>query len=271
MTRCSQLVPWLGLFLAGCSSVAWQPRPTEQMWRGASLWCAEGITIAARTESDAEEMLGVHFRLWAAFAAIGEAPPSAPLILAVAADDEPLLGDGLRTMQALAGWFQEALGTGRVPVGDHTNLPPDASKEMVAGLAKIVAAPVPLTAPEVALPASWQQRATWAVVVPTDGTTVAVADMLLDEGLAKEDIGFGQRLLMAPLMPWIRGMMRDQFRELVWRQLVDLSCSPRMLGRPFSPEKKVALLAALGLPATMQPPDTTQVPALPTASEPGSR
>ncbi len=53
-----------------------------------------------------------------------------------------------------------------------------------------------------------------AVIVPTDRYLGDVVAQMIDLGLEREKVGWGKRVLMAPLMPMVRGMLRDQMREL---------------------------------------------------------
>lgn len=260
--------PWLlaSLLLCACSSVAWQPRPNEEVWRGTRLWCAPNATIAAREESTAAAVLERFDELRAAMLAAGETPPpSPPLLLVVDNDDPPLLGDPVLTLRTMAKWHNEAIATPASPTPSsqmNPQIPPDASPSLLAAMAKMLSAAVPLHAPELALPPQWQQLARWAVVVPSDHCLDAAASTLLDEGLAKADVGWGKRVLMAPLLQWIRSKMRAAFQGAAWRQLLDASCSPAVLGREVPWETKQRVLLALGVTDDLPPPDTAQLKAV---------
>lgn len=257
----SRLSLLLLLLCTACSSVAWQPRPTAQTWRGASLWRTEQITLAAADESTAEELLSLHERLCAAFARVDVAPPPPPLLFAVGVDDELLFGDPVRTIDVLTAWQHEfvhgpAAGGAAAPPSERprTKVPADAPPEMVRILAKILAAAVPLQAPELDLPGGWRVMSTWGLVVPTEECIEAAAEAVLDHGMAKADVGFGHRLLMAPLMPWIRGKMRTALRDAMLRQVVDAYLA-RAGGSQLAPAKKQGLLAALGVAVDPSGPD----------------
>lgn len=234
--------------------MAWQPAPTTDTWRGRSLWRTPAATVAATGEGAAADVLAVYERLLGAYAAIGEAPPAAPLLIAVDAADGALLGDVDRTATALPRCHMQVV-SGEPPPGETgVMLPRDGSAGLSAAIVGTLTAAVPLGDAELALPESWQHAADWGAVLPTDATIAAATDLLVDEGMAQADLNFGQRLLAAPFMPWIRGAMRDKLREMGLRLLVDASCAPGVLGRPFANDRKVALLAALGLPEKMQAP-----------------
>jgi hypothetical protein len=114
-------------------------------------------------------------------------------------------------------------------------------------MARVLTAAVPLQAAELDLPISWQRLATWGAVTPSDDCIAEVTSTLLDAALEREDVGFGQRLLMAPLLPWVRSAMRSKFRELAQRQLFEASCTPAILGRQIAAPARERVAAALGL------------------------
>ncbi len=266
MRACIRLFPWLLLSLSACSSIEWRPRPTDELWQGRSLWCAEQVTVAAVEEGSAEEAVAVWERVRTAFAIVGEAPPPAPLIVCVGVPEPPLLGDGEKTLECLAKAHRKILAAEGSGGGSGFRMQGDASPELVAAMAKAVASAMPLDTPELALPGSWQQTSAWGMVMPDEAAIATVTDLMIDEGMRKADIGFAKRLLMAPFMPWVRSMMRDKLQEMVLRQFVDASCSPRVLGRTCAPTVKIAVLEALGLPPTMQPPEPP--PDLPVETKP---
>lgn len=246
------------LGLAACSSVEWRARPTEDQWQGRSLWCAKHATVAALDGDAAEQGVEIWERIRAAFVAVGEPPPTAPLLVVLGSAEQLLPGDPEQSMPSFEAWRREFASEDGMHFGPGAGAPPDASPELVAAMFRVMPCAFPLEAADLAMPATWQRTSTWGMVVPSDATIVAVTDAMLDEKLAKSDIGFGKRLLLAPLMPWIRGTMRDILRELRVRQLVDASCSPRVRGKPFSPKLRDALLTKLGLTPNQQPPSDMQ-------------
>jgi hypothetical protein len=217
------------------------------------LWCAEHVTVAAIDPDIAEEGVAAWERIRAAFLAIGETPPPAPLFVVLGPDEQLLEGEPMQAGKLLRNWHSLLVNGEAIPDGQAMAPPPDASPELVAGMIKLVPAAFPLDQKELGLPAAWRLVGGWGMVVPAEATIAEVSSMMLDEGMAKADIGFGKRLLMAPFMPWIRGAVRDKFREMSVRLLVDASCSPRVLGRACAPATKDAVLQQLGLPPTMQP------------------
>lgn len=249
---------WWPLVLLGaaCSSVAWRPRPTEDTWRGASLWSTEGAFLAARSESAAAEVLDAYAQVRAALVANEEELPSAPLILVVEEGDAPLLGEVERTLRQLAEW-QRALqpvappseGDAQVEYSTYSKSP-DAPPEVLEALLGAAAAHVPLGAPELDLPASWRRVATWGLVMPTDDRMVAAADAVLDFALDKADLSFGSKLLLAPFKPWIRSEARSEVRNHVLRTVAEACCSRAVLGRELSQATQRSILAKLGLEGT---------------------
>ncbi|MBL8752551.1 MAG: hypothetical protein JNK15_04555 [Planctomycetes bacterium] len=252
MRAVNGLFPIMAVVSTACSSMEWRPRPTEEVWQGRSLWCAEQVTVAAVDGDTAEEGVAAWERIRAAFLAIGEAPPPAPLFVVLGPEEQLLATDPSQAMKTIRDWHLQIVADTATP-GGPSGASPDASPELLAGMVRIVPAAFPLAAPELGMPQAWQRLGGWGMVVPADAAIVAVTDQMLDEGMKKQDIGFGKRLLLAPFMPWIRGAIRDKFREMIVRQLVDAGCSPRVLGRPCPPTTKSAVLERLGLPPTMQP------------------
>jgi hypothetical protein len=253
MRDLSRLLPLAMLGLAACSSVEWRARPTEDQWQGRSLWCAKHVTVAALDGDAAEQGVEIWERIRAAFVAVGEPPPTAPLLVVLGSAEQLLPGDPEQSMPSFEAWRREFASEDGMHFGPGAGAPPDASPELVAAMFRVMPAAFPLEAADLAMPATWQRTSTWGMVMPSDATIVAVAEEMLDAEMVKANIGFGKRLLLAPLLPWIRGMMREIFRELRVRQLVDASCSPRVRGKPFSPKLRDALLAQLGLKPNMQP------------------
>lgn len=250
---------WWPLVLLGaaCSSVAWQPRPTEDTWRGASLWSAEGALLAAQSESAAADVMEAYARVRAAIVASGEHPPSAPLILVVEEGDPPLLGEAERTLRQLSEWQRAvqpvvppSLGDAQVEYTTYSSASSDAPPEVLEALLGALAAHVPLGAPELDLPASWRRAATWGLVMPTDDRMVAAADAVLDFALDKADLSFGSKLLMAPLKPWMRSEARSEVRNAVVRAVAEACCSPAALGRELPLATRRSILAKLGVEST---------------------
>lgn len=238
--------------MTACTSVEWQPRPTEDTWQQASLWRSGEATIAARDEGAATEVLELQARLRDAFAAVEVDLPAPPLWLVRTPDDALLCGEPVPTIERLAAWHH-AIVHPPAPGDSAPNvwrpgvqLPPEATPEMEQVMAKAVAAALPLQAPELALPASWQAVASWGILVPTDACIVAAADIVMDVGLEKADLGFGKRLLLAPFLPMLRGKVRQALRDAMVRQIVD-ACWTRAGGATLAAEKKAQLLAAMGV------------------------
>jgi hypothetical protein len=240
--------------LASCRSVEWRPSSTSATWRERPLWCADAATFAARDGADAEEAFAAYAELQAAFVAVGEAPPPPPLVLVVGRRDGPLLGDATATIAHFARSHQQAVRDTEMPAIPSFTEPTDVPEAVVAALAAVIAGAVVADDAELALPASWRALAPWVVVIPTESNVVQTADLMIDHGLERADIGWGKRLLLAPFMPWIRGVARDQLRMVVWRQLVDASCAPRVLGREIAPARRQALLTELGVTDEPPPP-----------------
>lgn len=215
------------------------------------MWSTEFAVVAATSEDAAGETATAYAELHAAFLRLGLSPPPRPLILAVDEQDEPLLGDSRRTLEQLAVWQHEALAVagepGAVSLPRTQKPPPDATPEMLRAMAKALAAGVPPVAPELSLPSSWQRLATWGLVMPTEACAAAAADVILDVGLEKADLGFGKRLLMAPFMPLLRSKMRGALREAAMRLVVDASWARAAVGSALPTAKKKALLAAMGV------------------------
>lgn len=241
---------------SGCTSVAWRPSPSADSWRGRSLWSAADATVGASGEDAAADVLGVYRRVLGAYAAIGEEPPPPPLLIAVDAGDEMLLGDTERTVRALPRWHALVLH-GEAPrrslLGGSMLL--TASPELRAAMVGALTAAVPLADAELALPVSWQRTGHWGAVLPTSARISATSDLTVDEAMANAKMNFAERLLAAPFLPWARGMARDKLNEVTLRFLIDASCAPSVLGRPLADEKRIALLAALGLPPELQEPE----------------
>lgn len=238
---------------ASCRSVEWQLPPTQDTWRGASVWATKDAVIGARNESSAKEIHELYAELSQALVTLGEAPPSAPLILVVDAGDTPLCGDGPHTLEQLQEWHQaivhpEQHGNGRsktrtAPPGAM----PGATPELMAKMGAVYAAVVPITAAELALPPTWRSLSSWSIVVPTEAVHEEAVDAMVDFMMSHEDMTLMKRILMAPLMPMVRSKMREGFREMVLRQLVDACCAPSVLGRTIGSETKDRLLQLLGV------------------------
>jgi hypothetical protein len=224
MRRAGAAVLMSGLLSIGCNSVEWREGAPPDVWRGATVRSAEVARVAAKDEADAADVYHCWAAVRAAMANAGVTPPSPPLLLAVNAADELLLTDALSTTQAIARWHQQHVtaGTPEAPNGVTTIFSaPDLPPDVLALLARAAAGAVPLAAPELALPAAWQQGATWGVVLPTTATSDAAADLVLEYGMTKADLSFGEQLLAAPMMPFLRSAARGQLYGLVQSQVLD--------------------------------------------------
>lgn len=212
-----------GLLSIGCSSVAWREGGPADVWRGATVRRAEAAHVAATDEGAAADVYRCYEAVRTAMANAGATLPSPPLLLAVNADDELLLADAQRTTRAIADWHrQHVTADTSVPSGVTTIFSaPDLPPDVLAALAHAAAGAVTLTAPELALPATWRQGVTWGVVLPTTATSDAAADLVLDYGMAKADLSFGEQVLAAPMMPFLRSSARSQLYAIVQGQLLD--------------------------------------------------
>src|SRR5687767_1205886 len=208
----------LVLCLGGCASVEWHGGSPRESWRGATIRCADAARVAARSEDAAADAYRGYDAVLVAIAAVCDAAPEAPLLLVTDAEDEPLLGDPVRTMERITTWHQEHVAVHQS--GTSTSTRPDVPNEVIAALARITSGAVPLEASELGLPQTWREGVTWCCAMPTDAAIESAADTAIDHGLDKADLSFLKRALLAPLIPIVRSMARAELRREVQRHVL---------------------------------------------------
>jgi hypothetical protein len=178
--------------------------------------------VAARDESAAADVYASYEAVRTIVANVCAVSPTPPLLLAIDDGDEPLLSDPLRTLERVTAWQREHVDSGEPPqVPEAASTRPDLPTNVLTALARTAAGAVPAVAPELALPATWRDGATWCFVMPTENAIAAATDAALDYGIEQADISFVKRALIAPFMPLVRSRARDELRRQVQRQLLD--------------------------------------------------
>lgn len=207
-----------GLLLLGsaCQSVAWDEPKSQATWRGMGLRETRVAGLVASTESGAEEVHRRYERVAQAMAQAGLPSPGRPLFLVVGAEGDLLFGDAATTEATYQRW----LGTVGVDNGGpggkgQDDFTPQETEQLRECAMRMMAVEPPLDAPELALPSSWQQQFAWALVVPSDQCMDAASGRMLDIGMASAKVGWGQRLLMAPLLPMARRECCKEMGDIV--------------------------------------------------------
>ncbi|HEX5051917.1 MAG TPA: hypothetical protein VFZ65_09110 [Planctomycetota bacterium] len=216
--------------LAGCTSVQWQDSAPRETWRGAHLRRGAVASVSAGGESAAASVYLEYEAVYAAMREIGATLPSPPLLLAVDVADELLLGDAKATIEGVAGWHRQHVSAGAGPradpdragVAERYGAPdPAVPDEVLVPLARALAGAVAIDSAVLGLPAAWREGMSWGMVVPTGACTDAAADALLDHGLAHADLSFGERLMLVPLMPFVRSKVRGKLHAEVQKRLLE--------------------------------------------------
>ena len=145
-------------------------------------------------------------------------------------------GEGA-TGAALANWHQRCT-RGLTPDVDRTAdpavvqpKPKDAPEAVLDAAARALAAAVPLDDPQLALPASWRASAQWCVVMPSEASLAVAVACIVEAGLAREDLSFAQRLLLAPVLLFARSLARDQLRRVAYDRAAQACVAVAIAGR----------------------------------------
>ncbi len=207
------------LLLAACSSLpevspaAGGPWPAS--WAGRTPFAHEHAVILARNEADAREAAATTARTAADFRArTGREPTARVLVIAGAGgwgrDDAHRMALGQRGQaelegepapddaalaQAAADLTREAAKTG-VPVA------------LLLTLQGAALTPAMLDE-ELGLPQAARAACDAVLVLPLRDEVSEALEQLMDAALSQEDVTFAQRLLMAPILPFVRGAMVD--------------------------------------------------------------
>jgi len=216
-----------------CHSVDWQPSPTPDVrWRGASLRVGELCGVVARSTGEAEEAYEFFAEVVEVLASFGEPPLATPLIVVTETDSEPWFDDVEQLQEAVERWSDGATNRMQMQSGPRGEQVPFA---MIAPM--LVLAP-PLDAAELALPDAWQQRYQKLLVMPSETVRRAVMSRMLDYAMdQRDDIGFGERLLMTAAWPMLSGTVYGRMRRQQQKQTA-MMLAP---GRSFPDEVLDAL------------------------------
>lgn len=207
------------LLLAACRSLPEVQRagdgPWPANWAGRTPYVHGQAVILARSEADAREAADLAARTAADFRArTGREPAERVLVIAgaggwgrddaqrnalgvrgqAALDGEPE-PDAAALAQAQAELFGQA-AEGGVPVA------------LLLTLQGAVLTPDMLDG-ELGLPAAARAACDGVLVLPLRDETEEALEQLMDAALANEDVSFAQRLLMTPILPFVRGAMVD--------------------------------------------------------------
>jgi hypothetical protein len=68
---------------------------------------------------------------------------------------------------------------------------------------------------QLGLPEAAESAFDWAIVVATEAELVEAAGAMVDAAVAKEDLSGPQRMLLAPLLPWVRGRAVEAARGAI--------------------------------------------------------
>ncbi len=241
------LVASVVLLASACQSVAWNEPTSAETWRATALRESALAGVVATTEGGASEVYRRYEAVVTAMAGAGLGTPARPLLLVVEADDPLLCGDANTTQVTYTRWLDgPAPEAGRTRGGKE--LSPAEQAQMLDFALRMLAVRPPLDAPELGLPATWQQRFAWALVVPSDACLDTMFDRMMDFAMAKEGIGWARRLLMAPLMPIARSRACAEMQANVNRCMLTAALADR---RDLDPMAIKTCLEALGLPESI--------------------
>jgi hypothetical protein len=190
----------------------------EDAWRHLRCFNGPVAAIAARDEAAASDAYLDVERVNAAMQHAG-LPAGRPLVLAVSREDPLLFPEPATTVQELARLHTQVIGEAEGHT--HHQWSFDEGGDLLELASHVMAAAVPVDAKEFDLPASWRDGIAWLVVLPTTACSDAIASEMLDLALAKRDLSFGERLLLAPMMPFVRSKARSELRREVRKQLLD--------------------------------------------------
>ncbi|MEC7725782.1 MAG: hypothetical protein VYD05_09735 [Planctomycetota bacterium] len=155
------LVALLGF--SACSTVSWQPlAELAREWRGRTLRVGEHCGVVARSSGQAEEVYHFYEEILAALREIEVPPPENVLILVTERYGDLLFDDRDELEAALSRWIGEDGYRGRFIGGSLASGVPFEDAFIYTILKP------PVDAPELALPASWQERFDVVMVVASD-------------------------------------------------------------------------------------------------------
>jgi hypothetical protein len=207
------------LLLAACRSLP-EVRPADggpwpASWAGRAPFVHGQAVIYARGEAEAREAADVAARTAADFGArTGREPAARVLVIAGAGgwgrDDAHRLALAVRGQAALDGEPPpDAAALARaqadlVREADETGVPP----ALLLALQGAALTPDMLDG-ELGLPTAARAACDAVLVLPLRDETEEALGQLMDAALAREEVSFAQRLLMQPLLPFVRGAMVD--------------------------------------------------------------
>jgi len=205
----------VAVVVAGCARaerVETDPR-WPLAWRGLDLYRHDGELAYASNAGAAAEICSLAREVADEFRERTGAEPAAWIHIAVDRGDPSIV--------AAAGTDHEALlrAMGEVVPGDGSHpgapdVPPGVEVEVVYALVPFVLPPGTL-GPLPADDAPDAEREWVETLIPTSGRLVESTDRLIDAALEAEGVGFWERLVIAPILPFLKGKMRERIEGLL--------------------------------------------------------
>lgn len=236
----------LAASFSACSSVAWRASDTTATWRGATLREADLAGVVAANASDAEEAYRRYERVAQAIADHGLGELDRPLLVVGSADEPLPCGDADRTLAAFRRWNPKLPAVTTTPPQPPDSAPLTAEdRDLMLTLAlRATVLRAPKDAEELALPAEWSRRFAWVLLLPSDSCLSTLFDRTLDRAIERENLGFGQRLLLVPLLPLVRSKGRARMLSRTTLGILSAALADR---KGLDPAAVRACVAALGI------------------------
>jgi hypothetical protein len=213
--------------LHGCSTPSATPFADPSVlpstWQERRPFRSSEATILARDERDADEAARLAGAVAADFRRRTGRDPSPRLLVIVGSRAIAIDGDPSHRARVAA--MGEAILDGRPePTGAELSRKCDELRDAAArvGLEPqtlLVLQPDAIASDgfvtELAFPDGVAKEYDWAIVMATEAERVAAVGALVDAAIAKEELNHAQRLLLAPILPFVRGKAVDAARDAV--------------------------------------------------------
>jgi hypothetical protein len=219
---CGRLIASAMLLGACHATPEVQPDPDGPLAAGAlgrqPFRCEQG-QLLARDADDASDVAALLVEVAGDFRERTGREPFARLLVVAGAggwgdSDEQRVVLGMRGQAALDG---KPPPTASQEATEADDLAREAAKGGMPPAVLLVLRPVPLLPAqldELGLPPDVTALLDWGLVLPAPDEVDDAVEQAIDAALEHEDINFAQRLLIAPFLPFMRGMMSDAVQAM---------------------------------------------------------
>jgi len=215
-------------YATACSSVDWIESPSDfpASWRHLRLYETTEALVLASSERAARDVISQAREAGEIFAEFSSAPIGRLLLIAVDAEDPPLLAEASDYETRVARWHARATERPPPESSHGESVDPDEPEFDRLLLMRLISFGLPRDDLELGVPAALRARAAGILVLPTEACIEHAVEALMvvaREEMARDDeVGMGERAMIALAMPFMKSMMRKEFMRLTQGRFFEL-------------------------------------------------